>query len=236
MMNSMQKKPYSKVPDNIHDQDQENESLLPPAYDILSSDQEIDVGVKAGGSNSNISSSSSSSSSSCIIDMQQEQEQEHQQPTYPPKPPRTLASSCSIIWGSKPSAPLLNSTDFLDTIKQGYTIVDKTIFIAEALDSTATVNLIARPKGFGKSFNLSMLKQFFEPTENAGDIEAGGFDGELNKKELFMRFDIGKRRREIDELQTFEQIQLRSEDVSQETWSNSLRLLSIWLTRFHGGN
>lgn len=40
--------------------------------------------------------------------------------------------------------------------------VDKTMFIAELLDNWGEVNLFTRPRRFGKSLNMSMLKAFFE--------------------------------------------------------------------------
>lgn len=40
--------------------------------------------------------------------------------------------------------------------------VDKTMFIAELLDNWYEVNLFTRPRSFGKSINMSMLKSFFE--------------------------------------------------------------------------
>lgn len=41
-------------------------------------------------------------------------------------------------------------------------LVDKTMFIADALDADASVVVCCRPEGFGKSMNLSMLKAFLE--------------------------------------------------------------------------
>ena len=41
-------------------------------------------------------------------------------------------------------------------------LVDKTMFIADVLDCNASVVVCCRPKGFGKSMNLSMLKAFLE--------------------------------------------------------------------------
>ncbi len=40
--------------------------------------------------------------------------------------------------------------------------VDKTMFIAELLHNWGEVNLFTRPRRFGKSLNMSMLKSFFE--------------------------------------------------------------------------
>ncbi|MDO4556621.1 MAG: AAA family ATPase [Lachnospiraceae bacterium] len=43
-----------------------------------------------------------------------------------------------------------------------YYYVDKTMFIADLLKGSGEVNLFTRPRRFGKSLNMSMLKEFFE--------------------------------------------------------------------------
>ena len=40
--------------------------------------------------------------------------------------------------------------------------VDKTLFIKELLQNWGEVNLFTRPRRFGKTLNMSMLKSFFE--------------------------------------------------------------------------
>lgn len=51
--------------------------------------------------------------------------------------------------------------DFSEAINRCL-LVDKTMFIADMLDCEASVALCCRPKGFGKSMNLSMLKCYLE--------------------------------------------------------------------------
>jgi len=46
-----------------------------------------------------------------------------------------------------------------------YYYVDKTLLVKELVDSSGLVLLIPRPRRFGKTLNLSMLKYFFEKTE-----------------------------------------------------------------------
>lgn len=52
--------------------------------------------------------------------------------------------------------------DFGKIITNGYYYIDKTAFIKELLDKKSEVNLFTRPRRFGKTLNLSMLKYFFE--------------------------------------------------------------------------
>lgn len=54
--------------------------------------------------------------------------------------------------------------NFEDLITNEYYYVDKTLFIKELLDLKGKVNLFTRPRRFGKTLNLSMLRYFFEDT------------------------------------------------------------------------
>lgn len=49
--------------------------------------------------------------------------------------------------------------------------IDKTDFIREWWESEDDVTLITRPRRFGKTLNLSMLRYFFEDTGNAQENE-----------------------------------------------------------------
>ena len=52
--------------------------------------------------------------------------------------------------------------NFEKVIRGGYYFVDKTLFIKELLDMKGEVNLFTRPRRFGKTLNMSMLRHFFE--------------------------------------------------------------------------
>lgn len=71
---------------------------------------------------------------------------------------------------------------FEKVIKDDYCYVDKTMLIKELLDLKGEVNLFTRPRRFGKTLNLSMLRYFFEDTG----------DGERNaeNRELFRNLKI----------------------------------------------
>ena len=55
----------------------------------------------------------------------------------------------------------LGTSDYREIVSEGYSYVDKTLLIQEILESGAKVSLIPRPRRFGKSITLSMLKYFF---------------------------------------------------------------------------
>ena len=52
--------------------------------------------------------------------------------------------------------------DFREIREEGFYYVDKTGLITELLQNWGKVNLFTRPRRFGKSLNMSMLKYFFE--------------------------------------------------------------------------
>ena len=56
-------------------------------------------------------------------------------------------------------------SDFKILIDDGYTYVDKTLLIQEIMETEARVALIPRMRRFGKTLNLSMLRYFFEKSD-----------------------------------------------------------------------
>ena len=57
--------------------------------------------------------------------------------------------------------------DFGKLITRGYYFVDKTLFVKELIDKKGDVNLFTRPRRFGKTLSLSILKYFFEDAIDA---------------------------------------------------------------------
>ena len=51
--------------------------------------------------------------------------------------------------------------NFEQLIKDGYYYVDKTGLISELLTNGGMVNLLTRPRRFGKTLTMSMLEHFF---------------------------------------------------------------------------
>src|SRR3990167_2237332 len=58
-------------------------------------------------------------------------------------------------------------SDYKEIITKDYYFVDKTLLIQELLDIKYKVYLLCRPRRFGKTLNLSMLKYFFEKTDKS---------------------------------------------------------------------
>ena len=71
---------------------------------------------------------------------------------------------------------------------EGFYYVDKTGFIRELLQNMAYVNLFTRPRRFGKTLNMSMLKYFFETGSDAALFEGL----EISKEEKLCAEYMGK--------------------------------------------
>lgn len=76
--------------------------------------------------------------------------------------------------------PLPIGVDNFEKIrKDGYFYIDKSMLIKELLDLKGEVNLFTRPRRFGKTLNLSMLRYFFEDTGDAGKNAENFYHGFL---------------------------------------------------------
>ena len=67
----------------------------------------------------------------------------------------------------------LGVENFRDLVENGYAYVDKTYFIKELLDNGIPVTLLTRPRRFGKTLTLSMIKEFFDVKNRDRNIFEG---------------------------------------------------------------
>ena len=97
---------------------------------------------------------------------------------------------------------------FNEIISDNYYFADKSLFIKDIIEDGSKVLLIPRPRRFGKSLNMSMLKYFFT-SKNA----------EKNR-ELFNGLKIEKET-EIMKLQgKYPLIYISFKDVKESSWEN----------------
>lgn len=66
-------------------------------------------------------------------------------------------------------------SDYKKLISENYYFIDKTDFIRQVVEEGSLITLLPRPRRFGKTLNLSMLRCFFERTE--GNVNRPLFDG-----------------------------------------------------------
>lgn len=76
--------------------------------------------------------------------------------------------------------------NYEDIRSREYYYVDKTGMIRELLESGGAVNLFTRPRRFGKSLNMSMLKYFFGYDCNPALFEGLGISKDRQLCEQYM--------------------------------------------------
>lgn len=67
----------------------------------------------------------------------------------------------------------IGNDDFRKLRENGSYYVDKTLMIKDFIDMKDEVTLIARPRRFGKTLNMTMLKEFFDIEKDSRDIFNG---------------------------------------------------------------
>ena len=80
---------------------------------------------------------------------------------------------------------------FEELRKENFYYIDKTGFIRDLLENMAYVNLFTRPRRFGKTLNMSMLKRFFEYGDNSRLFQGLEISREKELCETYMgRFPV----------------------------------------------
>ena len=102
--------------------------------------------------------------------------------------------------------------DFKELIQEGYYYIDKTLLIDEMLMNKSKVTLFTRPRRFGKTLNMSMLKYFF-------DVK----DKEENKK-LFENLKVSDSEY-MSEQGEYPVIFISLKDLKGNTWEENFMLI-----------
>lgn len=104
-------------------------------------------------------------------------------------------------------------SDFKELIEKNYYYVDKSLFIEEILEDGAKVILLPRPRRFGKTLNISMLRYFLEKIEK-------------NNSHLFKNLAISKNKEIMKQQGTNPIIFITFKDVKVSTWKKCLEKLT----------
>ena len=110
-------------------------------------------------------------------------------------------------------------SDFKELIEEDFYYFDKTKFIDEIVKDGAKVKLFARPRRFGKTLNMSMLKYFF-------DIKEGQENRKLFKNLYIEKTDSFK------EQGQYPVVFLSLKDLKAITWEEMERKIIITLSDF----
>lgn len=98
-------------------------------------------------------------------------------------------------------------SDFREVIEENYYYIDKTKLIDEVVDSSAKIILLPRPRRFGKTLNLSMLRYFFDKDEPS--------------KDLFNNLNIAQNGNVMSHLNQYPVIYLTFKDIKEANFDKS---------------
>lgn len=100
-------------------------------------------------------------------------------------------------------------SDFKALIEEGYYFVDKSLLIEEFIEHSAQIVLVPRPRRFGKTINMSMLKYFFDIRED--------------NRALFNGLAIEAEQNIIKLQGSYPVIFISFKDIKYDSWKNTLK-------------
>lgn len=106
--------------------------------------------------------------------------------------------------------------DFERIINEDYYYVDKTLLIEELLINRAPVTLFTRPRRFGKTLNMSMIKYFFDVKNKEGN------------KKLFENLKISNSEY-MSEQGKYPVIFISLKDLKGNSWEECLKRLKLFI-------
>ena len=111
-------------------------------------------------------------------------------------------------------------SDFKDVIENNYYYFDKTKFIKNILEDGSKVKLFARPRRFGKTLNISMLKYFFN-VKNKDENKKLFENLEISKSEYFKKQG------------NYPVISISFRNYDEENWDDGLKTIKGILKRVY---
>jgi hypothetical protein len=106
----------------------------------------------------------------------------------------------------------IGTSDFKEIINGNYYYVDKSLFIKEMIEDGSKVLLLPRPRRFGKTLNMSMLRYFYEKTEEEHSY-------------LFKNLKINQHKEIMDMQGKYPVIYITFKDIKYADWENCFESL-----------
>jgi hypothetical protein len=82
----------------------------------------------------------------------------------------------------------IGRSDFKDLIENNFFFVDKSMFIKEIIEEPSQITLLPRPRRFGKTLNLSMLRYFFKKTDDKEKLKQLFSGLAIEKEKIFSEY------------------------------------------------
>ena len=115
----------------------------------------------------------------------------------------------------------LGYSDFKNIMKSNSYFVDKSLLIKEVIDTEKSVLLFPRPRRFGKTLNLSMLKYFFDKSE-------------IKNRKIFEKLKIWQTENYIkDNCGKYPVINLSFKDAKANNWKETFKYIKKELSKVY---
>jgi hypothetical protein len=111
-------------------------------------------------------------------------------------------------------------SDFKTIIDENYYYIDKSLFVKEIIDDGSKVILLPRPRRFGKTLNMSLLRYFYEKTE------------EDNGK-LFEKLNIANHADIMSKQGKYPVIYLTFKDIKYSIWEDCKRGIETLISNLY---
>jgi len=112
---------------------------------------------------------------------------------------------------------------FSDFNMNNYYFIDKTKMISKLINNMKKVYLITRPRRFGKSLNIRMIKEFFEKPNNENNDGLETFDG----------LEISKDRKNMREFHKYPVITLNFKKDNLEDYESNIEFLKTEISNLY---
>jgi len=119
----------------------------------------------------------------------------------------------------------IGTSDFKTLIDEDYYYVDKSLFIKEIMDDGARVILLPRPRRFGKTLNMSLLRYFYEQVEE-----------EDGSRYLFRGLKIAQYEKVMSKQGKYPVIYLTFKDEKYSSWDDCRRGLALLMSRLYSAH
>ncbi|MEM9460406.1 MAG: AAA family ATPase, partial [Myxococcota bacterium] len=130
---------------------------------------------------------------------------------------------------SRPKLRLpIGQSDFRMLRQQGLTYVDKSAFIIDVIEASASVLLLPRPRRFGKTLNLSMLRYWL-----GLDLGLGLERSEQQVDDLFAGLAVERSEVARPHRQRYPVIFLTFKDIKESSWDSCLVKMTEMLAELY---
>jgi len=118
----------------------------------------------------------------------------------------------------------IGTSNFKRLVENNHYLVDKTLLISDFFNGSSLVSLMPRPRRFGKTLNLSMIRHFFDIRNK-------------NIKNLFSEFEISKNKNFCEKYQnSYPVISISLKKIKAKNWKEMLESFKIAISKLYQGH